>query len=204
MRSRAGWPRAMAEALRHPGALLGVARFFHDPRGSMRGMLNSRPGEGRLFSYALAAAFILLGGRVLELLAAPAELQAELPGQIAAHAAALLIFVPLAWYALAAFGTLLARAFRGEGGWYEGRAAFFWAALVSSPVLVLSSLLPLAVPTAPGLALVIGGQIGPVFFAWALAQCYAETFGFRRASNVLAVIAALMLALIAVFWWAAI
>lgn len=194
----------MAEALRHPGAILGVARFFHDPRSSMRGMLSSRPGEGRLFSYALGAALVLLSGRVVALLSAPAELRGELPGQIAAHAAALLIFVPLVWYALAAFGTLLARAFRGDGGWHQGRAAFFWAALVSSPVLVVSSLLPLAFPTAPGLAILIGGQIGPVFFAWALAQCFAETFGFRRASNVLAVIAALALAMVAVFWWAAI
>src|SRR5690625_1668748 len=108
MRSPAGWPRAMAEALRHPGAILGVARFFHDPRGSMRGMLNSRPGEGRLFSYALGGALILLLGRVLALLGAPAELRGELPGQIAAHAAAFLIFVPLAWYGLAALGTLIA------------------------------------------------------------------------------------------------
>lgn len=194
----------MAEALRHPGAILGVARFFHDPRGSMRGMLSSRPREGRLFSYALGGALVLLVGRVLALLATPAEMRAELPGQIAAHAAALLIFVPLTWYALAAFGTMLARAFGGEGGWHEGRAAFFWAALVSSPVLVLSSLVPLAFSEASGLATGIGAQIGPVFFAWALAQCYAEAFGFRRASNVLAVIAALVLGLVAVFWWAAI
>lgn len=194
----------MAEALRHPGAILGVARFFHDPRGSMRGMLSSRPGEGRLFSYALAAGLVLLAGRVLSLLMMPGELSTELPGRIAAHAAALLIFVPLAWYGLAAFGTLLARAFRGEGSWHEGRAAFFWAALVSSPVLVLSSLLPLAFPAAPRISIMLGAQIGPVFFAWALAQCYAEAFGFRRASNVLAVIAMLALGMVALFWWAGI
>lgn len=194
----------MAEALRHPGAVLGVARFYHDPRGSMRGMLSSRPGEGRLFSYALGAALVLLGGRVLALLAAPAEMQAELPGQIAAHAAALLIFVPLIWYALAAFGTLLARAFGGEGGWREGRAAIFWAALVSSPVLTLSGLLPFLFPAESGLAVVIGTLIGPGFFGWAVAQCYAEAFGFRRASNVLAVIALLALVMVAVFWLAAI
>lgn len=193
----------MAEALRHPGAILGVARFFHDPRGSMRGMLSSRPGEGRLFSYALGAACILLVGRLLVLLATPGD-RAELSGQIAAHAAALLIFVPLAWYALAAFGTVLARAFSGQGGWHEGRAAFFWAALVSSPVLLLSGLLPLAFPGAPGVAIGIGTQIGPVFFAWALAQCYAEAFGFRRASNVLGIIALLSLGLVALFWSAAI
>src|SRR5690625_3107221 len=93
----------------------------------------------------------------------------------------------------AAFGTVLARAFSGQGGWHEGRAAFFWAALVSSPVLLLSGLLPLAFPGAPGVAIGIGTQIGPVFFAWALAQCYAEAFGFRRASNVLGIIALLSL-----------
>ena len=50
----------MAEAVRHPGLILGVARFFHDPRGSIRGVLDSRPSEGRLLVYALLAAGILL------------------------------------------------------------------------------------------------------------------------------------------------
>lgn len=192
----------MADALRHPGAVLGVARFFHDPRGSMRGMLDSHPGEARLFVYALAAAAMLLAGRVLALFAVAARLNADLPGRVAAEVAALMFFVPLAWYALAALGTILARVFGGQGGWRDGRAAFFWAALVSSPVLMASALAPLAMTGAPREALVLAGQVGPVFFAWALAQCFAEAFGFERAWTVFAVIAAIVLALLGVAWLA--
>ena len=49
-RSSAGWT-PVAEAVPaspDPGAILRVARFFHDPRGSMRAMLQSGPGEARL------------------------------------------------------------------------------------------------------------------------------------------------------------
>ena len=191
----------MVEALGHPGAILGVARFYHDPRGSMRGMLDSRPGEARLLVYAIGAASVLLAGRVLGLAAGPAAGDTDLPGQVAAHATALLFFVPLAYYAMAAFGTLLARAFRGVGGWREGRAAFFWAALVSSPVIVLSGLAPMAMAGAPPQAVALVSQVGPVFFAWALAQCYAEAFGFARAWAVFAVIAALVLLIVGAPWW---
>jgi hypothetical protein len=47
-------------------------------------------------------------------------------------------------------------------------------------------------------------QVGPVFFAWALAQCYAEAFGFARAWAVFAVIAALVLLIVGAAWWLAI
>lgn len=192
----------MADTLRHPGAVLGLARFFHDPRGSMRGVLDSRPREGRLFAYALGAVVVLLAGRVLALLAAADALGTELPARIAAHAAALLFFVPLAWYGLAALGTLVARAFGGTGGWRDGRAAFFWAALVSAPVVALSTLAPVTIAGAPPEVLALVTQIGPLFFAWALAQCYAEAFGFRRAWAVLAVIAGIALGLSAIAWGA--
>ena len=192
----------MAEALGHPGAVLGVARFFHDPRGSVRGMLASAPGEGRLLSYAMGAVSVLLAGRILGLSAAEGEMAADLPARLAAQAAALLFFVPLAYYALAALGTVIARAFGGRGGWRDGRAAFFWAALVSSPLVVLSGLAPLSMAGAPRELVAAVGQIGPAFFAWALAQCYAEAFGFRRAWAVFTVIACLVLGLVGMAWLA--
>jgi hypothetical protein len=95
----------------------------------------------------------------------------------------------------------VARAFGGRGGWRDGRAAFFWAALVSAPVVALAALAPLAMADAPRAAMALVTQAGPVFFAWALAQCYAEAFGFRRAWAVFAVIAALVLALFGLAWW---
>lgn len=183
----------MAEAVRHPGLILGVARFFHDPRGSMRGMLESRPGEGRLLAYAFLAAGLLLAGRIATMTIAAGARVADLLPQVAAQLASMLFFVPLAYYLLAALGTALAKAFGGRGSWRDGRAAFFWAALVSAPVAVLSGLAALALDGAPR-ALVAGvAQVGPVFFAWALAQCYAETFGFARSWAVFAVMGGVVL-----------
>ena len=40
---------------RHPGLIAGFARFLYDSRGSMRGVLDSRPGESRLLAYAFLA-----------------------------------------------------------------------------------------------------------------------------------------------------
>lgn len=193
---------AAGHAARHPGAVLGVARFFHDPRGSMRGMLDSRPGEGRLSAYALGAAAILLAGRAVATLAAgPTAVE---PAGIVAAQVVSLPFVVLVYYALAALGSALARLAGGSGIWRDGRAAFFWAALVSAPVVVLTGLLPLAMPGAPLKLLVVVAQVGPVFFAWALAQCYAEAFGFRRAWAVFAVIAGLVLLILGAAWAAGI
>ena len=95
---------------RHPGLILGVARFFHDPRGSMRGVLESRPSEGRLLAYALLAAAVLLAGRIATLMAAARSGTVDLPPHVAAQAASMLFFVPLVYYLLAGLGTALAKA----------------------------------------------------------------------------------------------
>ena len=183
----------MTEAVRHPGLILGVARFFHDPRGSMRGVLESRPSEGRLLAYALLAAALLLAGRIATLSVVAQSGAADLPPRVAAQVASMLFFVPLVYYLLAALGTALAKAFRGRGSWRDGRAAFFWAALVSAPVVVLSSLTALALDAVPPALSVAVAQVGPVFFGWALAQCFSEAFGFTRSWAVFATIGALVL-----------
>jgi len=189
----------MAPPAPHPGMILGVARFYHDPRGSMRAMLASGPGEARLVAYAMIAVSIQLAGRVVEL-AAGDTAAADLAARVTEQAVSTLFFLPLAYYALAALGTALARGFGGHGGWFEGRAAFFWAALVASPVMLLSTLASLAIGQAPGTVQLIIGQAGPVFFAWALSQSYAEAFGFRRGLAVLAVIVALVVAVLGFAW----
>ena len=168
----------------------------------MRGMLDSRPGEGRLFAYTLGAASVLLAGRTaVGLAAAPGQIDPV--GLVAAQVASL-PFLLLAYYALAALGSTVAKLASGEGSWRDGRGAFFWAALVTAPVIVLTGLAPLVVPGAPRELMVSVTQVGPVFFAWALAQCYAEAFGFHRAWAVFAAIAALVVLFVGAAWWAGI
>ena len=181
---------------RHPGMILGFARFFHDPRASMRGVLESGPSEGRLLAYALLAAGMLLAGRIATLtIAAPAS-AADLLPLLAAQVASLMFFVPLVYYLLAALGTALAKAFGGRGSWRDGRAAFMWAAVVSAPAVVLSGLAALAIDGGPRVLSVAVAQVGPVFFAWALAQCFAEAFGFARSWTVFAAIGAIVLLIV--------
>jgi hypothetical protein len=187
---------AVTGAVRHPGLILGLARFFHDPRASMRGVLDSRPSEGRLLAYAFLAAGMLLAGRIATLTIAARASVADLLPQVSAQVASLMFFVPLVYYLLAALGTALAKAAGGTGSWRDGRAAFLWAALVSAPVVVLSSLAALALDAAPQALTVAVAQIGPVFFAWALAQCFAEAFGFIRGWMVLAAIGAIVLLIV--------
>lgn len=181
--------------LRHPGLVLGMARFYYSPRASVRGMIESGPSEARLLAYAIIAATILLLGRLTSLAAAVPD---DFLARAMAESVSMLFFVPLAYYLLAAIGTLLARAFKGDGSWPEGRAAFFWAALVSAPVMVMCGLLPMVLPGPPRIASALINQFGQVYFAWAVAQCFAVAFHFTRPWAVFVVIATPALVWIAI------
>ncbi|MEM7423163.1 MAG: hypothetical protein AAF334_05530, partial [Pseudomonadota bacterium] len=61
----------MTSKTSHPGLILGIARFYYDPRGSARGMISSHPSEARLLAYALIAAGMLLAGRLLAVSTSP-------------------------------------------------------------------------------------------------------------------------------------
>ena len=183
----------------HPGLILGVARFYHDPRGSMRGVLDSHPSEARLLAYAMIAAAFLLAGRIAGLLTSSTG---DVMARVLEQTVSLLFFLPLAYFGLAALGTWLARLAGGQGGWADGRAAFFWAALVSAPLILASALGQIAMAGAGPTVKAVIGQIGAVFFAWALANCFAETFGFASVWKVLAVIVGTVGALTLLIWLA--
>lgn len=165
----------------------------------MRGVLDSRPSEGRLFAYALFAAGIVLIGRITDTVATepPGDAQMDM---ISGQVVSMLFFVPLVYYALAAAGTGIARLCGGTGSWHEGRAAFFWAALVSAPVILIASLAAVAVPPDLKPVSVLLAQFGQVVFAWAVAQCFAEAFGFTRTWAVFAAIAVPIGAIVFVIW----
>jgi len=171
---------------RHPGLILGVARFYYDPRGSVRGMLASQPGEPRLFAYAIIAAAIVLAGRLVDVSVTG---EGNLMPRVLEQIGSTMFFVPLFYYGLAALGTMLAQTFGGEGGWRDGRAAFFWAALVSAPLVTASKLAPLLVAGGPESLSAVLGMIGPVAFGVATAYCFTEAFGFRRVWTVAVAIA---------------
>ncbi len=109
----------------------------------------------------------------------------------------MLFFVPIAYFLLAALGTALAKARRRAGRLARRtRRLLLGGACLGARRASSRSLAALALADAPR-ALAVGvAQIGPVFFAWALAQCYAEAFGFRRAWAVFAVIGGIVLVIL--------
>lgn len=196
MKLRRGWAGVAAEAEtpttasadraagtdRHPGMILGIARFYHDPRGSTRAMLDSQPSDARLLAYAMIAVILQLAGRLVQISADPTV--QNVLARTLEQAVSLIFFLPLVYYALAALGTWLASLFGAERNWYLGRAAFFWAALVSAPVILISALC--GTLAGPGSAVGMWiGQVGALFFAFALSQTIAEAFGFRSSMLVL-------------------
>ncbi len=161
-------------------------------------MLDSRPREARLLAYAVLATVILLAERILRLMA-EAEPGTDMVARVMEQVVSLIFFLPLVYYAFAALGAWIARSFGGEGSWLEGRAAFFWAALVSAPVILAAGLAAIAAGPA-GLAPDLLRQGGSIFFAWALANCYAEAFGFPSTLKVLAVIVLIALVPLGLVW----
>lgn len=189
---------APASAAPDPGAVLRVARFFHDPRGSMRSLLNSNPREARLLAYIVIACAILLAERIARVLA-EAGADTNLSARIMEQVVSLLFFLPLVYYGLAALGTGIVRVLGGQKSWFLSRAALFWAALVSAPVILLSGLAAIAAGPV-GWAPEILRQIGPFFFAWAMACCYAEAFAFSSIAKVLGVIVLIALVPLGLVW----
>ena len=169
----------MAEVRPMPGLMSAFARFYVDPRGSMRRLLDRKPSEATLLIIMVTGILIVMAGRVvqIQLLYANAEDRADI---LQSMIYSMLFLMPLFYYAFAAIGSAIARACGGQGGWRDGRAAFFWAVLVAAPVQVLSAVLPLFLAGVPPEVSTVTAQIGGVFFAWALAQCFAEAFGFAR------------------------
>ena len=92
------------------GSVIGTAaRFFVDPRASVRAVLNSRPSEGRILAFGMFAAIVLFMRQTADILSRPDLIddQSELVMQSFVSFA---FFVPLAYYLVAAAGTLAAKA----------------------------------------------------------------------------------------------
>ena len=121
-----------------PGMLLGIGRFYHDPRGSVRAVRSTQPRESTMLAWLMIGLAIVLLGQLVALSAqVPVGSEAFLP-RAGAAVFSLIFLAPLVWYALAAMATLVARAFRGDGSWRDGRLAVFWANLVAAPVQAIS------------------------------------------------------------------
>lgn len=110
------------------------------PRAVVRRLLDQ--GMSEPFAFSLLVTFLILAfTAATPNLARQAFLLPETPliQRLFAAALGLLATIPL-WYLLAAIGHLVARAFGGQGSYFGGRLALFWALVVVSPAMLLQGL----------------------------------------------------------------
>lgn len=161
-----------------------------------------RISEARLLLYAMLGCALVFAARL------PALMQA-LPGGVAvgdfigAQVVGHVFFGPLMLYGLAAVSRLGARAAGGQGGWQPARLALFWALLLAAPpILLVETALTAAGLTGSAAARPL--SLGPwLLYLWFWAVCLAEAEGFRRTALVFACLAAVPLAVAALFGLAA-
>jgi len=99
-------------------------------------------GRSEPFAFSLLLTFLLLAFLALvpllrrEALGQP---DVALMPRLYASGLGLLLWVPL-FYLLAALGHLIGRTLGGQGSYYGGRLALFWAAVATSPAMLLQGL----------------------------------------------------------------
>lgn len=177
----------MTSDVQSGGILSSAGRFFVNPRASVRAVLDSKPSEGRILAFGMFAALVLFLRQMANILIRP-DLLADRTELVMQNFVSFLFFVPLAYYLVAALGSGVAKLCKGDGSWYDGRVAFFWAAFISAPIMLITGVLPSLAPDLPQPVLIAIGQIGVFFFAWAIAQAFSEAFAFTRTWLVLIVV----------------
>lgn len=193
----------MDQALPSGGVFWRILGAWADLRGSMRDELDRDPGEGRLLFYVMLSGLIWFIGQAAGLAfgsLAPVISGDELRGRLAWEFVTAIFMLTLFYYAIAALGGAVARAFGGTGGWRASRAATFWAALVAAPVILACKLLSIIVTGLPGGVAETILTLGKVAYGWTLAQCFAEVHGFQSGARVLAVIASLVAVFVGVIY----
>lgn len=173
-----------------------LIRSWRDPRGVMRGVLDTRPEESRILMFAMTSGMILLLAESLSLVMRASRVggSERIAVAFAAAFTALLILRPLFLYILAAVIGLAARALGGAGSWRETRAAVAWAAVAAAPISVLGRAVEEALISG-GIGWLSVSAVGNAAFAVMLAYCVAEAHRFEKVWPTLVVIGGLTMAI---------
>ncbi len=113
-------------------------------------------GVSEAFAFSLLFVFLLLAFVAQWPLAARETVAAGDPSampRMLAIGMAVVATLPI-WYALAALGHLVARAFGGKGTWYGARIALFAALVAMGPLMLLQGLVAGLLGPGPGLTAV--------------------------------------------------
>lgn len=131
-----------------------IVKSWHSPRVVMRSHLAR--GRSEPWVFALLVTFLIVvfvgqwPGASRESFLHPDVPMAQ---RLIAALLGLLALIPV-WYLLAAIGHLVAKALGGQGDFYGGRLALFWALVTVSPGMLLQGLVSGMIGPSPALTLV--------------------------------------------------
>ncbi|MEL6278138.1 MAG: YIP1 family protein [Pseudomonadota bacterium] len=188
----------MSETAAPQGLVERVAGAYWDFSGSMRRLLEDQPREATLLSFLIVASLMRYAGQVVD---AFGELSSSVAGedftrafqtQVAEGFVGALILAPLAVYLFAAIAKPIAGALGGTGDWFETRAAFVWAYLVTAPIFLLRSAIDAIASSAgvPDGLLVILSLAFAALGLYVLGACLSVAHGFKSPRNTALVMAA--------------
>ncbi len=159
-----------------------IFRAYRGFSASMQRQLASNPGEERVFAYLVMALLIFFVARAPALLKLSAAAATEEISSVALFVTNLVgsfFFAPIMLYGLAALAHLIAKLFKGKGGFFEARLALFWALLLVSPLALLSTIIQTALPIewlSQGLSIAMF-----LLFAYVWGSCLAVAEQFKSA-----------------------
>ena len=166
-----------------------AAAAYKDIPASMRTLIADRPSEATLLSFILLAAMVALCGEIAaRALAGEAARSDQELGRLSASLLGRMIVFPLAIYMAAAIASPIARAFGGQGGGYETRAAFAWAAVIAAPVGFAGQIVGAIGDLGPYLTTPLAA-VGLYIFS----GCLAGAHGFSSLVKVAGAVAAILL-----------
>lgn len=118
-----------------------IVRTYLAPREVMRRRIGDTVREDRALVILYVGCLLVFVSQ-LPRLSREAYLDPSIPydARVSGALWAWIIFVPLAFYAIAAVAHIIARLFGGRGTWFTARMGLFWAFLASSPLWLLNGL----------------------------------------------------------------
>lgn len=168
---------------RDGGFVARVLGAWWDLRASMRGVLDTNPGEGRILSFSMIAGALLYATLSLEFtLQVATDPTIGRDEMSALYAVGLLVYLgimPLVLIALAGVIGTVARALGGAGNWRDTRAAVAWSWVISAPIFVVLALPGILVDLPLDVERVLE-VVGLSFFVVGLSYNVAEAHRFSR------------------------
>ncbi|MEM7437983.1 MAG: hypothetical protein AAF393_00180 [Pseudomonadota bacterium] len=159
--------------------LTNIARAYRAPRQALASEL-AQLAEPRTLMIGMLFCLLTFVSRMPEIAAvsfAEGDDAETRNGRYGAMFVSTVLFAPLMMYFIAWVAHAVLRLIGGQATWAEARLAFFWAALVTVPLVLISGALKVF---SPGPLFFVAQLLTAVVFLWQWATCIAATeFGER-------------------------